>query len=57
MAELSLLPLDWDLAEDAELEDVSERADVFASYSEDTDLKEERSWTTENPFAEKGEEA
>lgn len=57
MAELSLLPLDWDLAEDEELEDVSERADVFASYSEDTDLKEERSWTTENPFAEKGEEA
>ena len=45
------------LAEDEELEDVSERADVFASYSEDTDLKEERSWTTENPFAEKGEEA
>ena len=53
---LASLPLETDLAAQSTL-NVSERADVFASYSEDTDLKQERSWTTENPFAKKEEHA
>ena len=53
---LASLPLEADLAAQSTL-NVSERADVFASYSEDTDLKQERSWTTENPFAKKEEHA
>ena len=53
---LAALPLETDLAAQSTL-NVSERADVFASYSEDTDLKQERSWTTENPFAKKEEHA
>ena len=54
---LAALPLDQDLVTAGGGNDVSERADVFASYSEDTDLKQERSWTTENPFAKKEGEA
>ena len=53
MERLAMLPIDEDLAADGDAHAVSERADVFASYSEDTDLKQERSWTTENPFAKK----
>lgn len=49
---LSMLPLREDLTTHGE-NAVSERADVFASYSEDTDLKQERAWATENPFAQK----
>lgn len=48
--QLAHLPLQEDLVT-TEAHAVSERADVFASYSEDTDLKQERSWTTANPFA------
>lgn len=57
MERLTALPIDEDLTADGDAHAVSERADVFASYSEDTDLKQERSWTTDNPFAKKEEDA
>lgn len=54
---LSALDLREDLPTEETAREVSERADIFASYSEDTELKQERSWTTENPFASGEEEA
>ena len=53
---LKTLPLGEDVT-GGEAPAASERADVFASYSEDTDLRQERSWTTENPFATKEAQA
>ncbi len=50
---LKLLPLDGGLAEIGEEADASEVIDVFASFSEHSDGRKNRSWVNENPFLKK----
>ena len=51
---LKQLPLDADLQESGRAESAAEVIDVFASFSENTNAGETRSWVSENPFSKKG---
>ena len=52
---LHILPLKDGLVESEEI--VKEVIDVFASFSETADPNEERSWVSENPFADENKPA
>ena len=52
---LHILPLKDGLVESEEI--VKEVIDVFASFSETADPDEERSWVSENPFADENKPA